>query len=47
MMHRFPSQSADSDLYGTLLRRPTERNTVRTDDCGDAVDHLCILRARG
>ncbi|MEE8114062.1 MAG: hypothetical protein V3T23_06875, partial [Nitrososphaerales archaeon] len=35
-----------SVLYGTL-RRPTERNTVRTSDFGDAVENLCIIRAKG
>ena len=56
-MHRFSSRSAESAgltrrateapasvLYGTL-RRPTERNTVRTNDFGDAVENLCIIRA--
>ena len=38
-----------SVLYGTL-RRPTapacgSRNTVRTNDFGDAVESLCIIRA--
>ena len=57
-MHRFSSRSAESAdltrrateapasvLYGTL-RRPTERNAVRTSDLGDAVENLCIIRAR-
>ncbi len=56
-MHRFSSRSAASAgltrrateapgsvLSGTL-RRPTERNTVRTDDGGDAVENSCIIRA--
>ena len=56
-MHRFSSRSAESAgltrraieapasvLYGTL-RRPTERNPVRTNDFGDAVENLCIIRA--
>jgi len=56
-MHRFSSRSAEtadltrrvteapaSVLYGTL-RGPTERNTVRTSDFGDAVENLCIIRA--
>ncbi len=32
-------------LYGTL-RRPTECNAVRADDCGAAVENLCIVRAK-
>ena len=56
-MHRFSLRSAESAgltrrateapasvLYGTL-RRLNERNTVRTDDSGDAVENLCIMRA--
>ena len=56
-MHRFSSRSTESAgltrrateapasvLYGTL-RRPTERNAVRTSDLGDAVENLCIIRA--
>ena len=31
--------------YGTL-RRPTERNTVRMSDFGDAVENLCIIRVK-
>ena len=27
-------------------RQPTERNTVRTSDLGDAVENLCLIRAR-
>ena len=58
IMHRFSSRSAESAgltrraseapasvLYGTLSR-PTERNTGRTSDFGDAVENLCIIRAR-
>ncbi len=57
IMHRFSSRSAESAglarratkapasvLYGTL-RRPTERNTVRTSEFGDVVENLCIIRA--
>ncbi len=59
IMHRFSSRSDESDdltrrateapanvLYGTL-RRPTECNAVRADDFVDAVENLCIMRARG
>ena len=58
IMHRFSSRSAESTvlarratkapasvLYSTL-RRPIERNTVRTSDFRDAVENLCIIRAR-
>ncbi len=58
ILHRFSSRSDGSAgltrcapkapasvLCGTL-RRPTERNTVRTSDFGDAVENLCIIRAR-
>ena len=58
MMHRFSSRSDESAdlarrateapanvLYGTL-RRPTEYNAVRADDFVDAVENLCIIRAR-
>ena len=58
IMHRLLSRSGESAgltrratepparvLYGTL-RRPTERNTVRTSDLGDTVENLCIIRAR-
>ena len=57
-MHRFLSRSDESAdltrrateapanvLYGTL-RRPTECNAVRPDDFVDAVENLCIIRAR-
>ncbi len=57
-MHRFLSRSDESDdltrratevpanvLYGTL-RRPTECNAVRADDFVDAVENLCIIRAK-
>jgi hypothetical protein len=56
-MHRFSSRSAESTgltrratetpasvLYSTL-RRPIERNTVRSSDFRDAVENLFILRA--
>ena len=58
-MHRFSSRSAESVVlarrateatagvrYG-MLRRPTERNTVGTDDGDDGVENLYMMRARG
>ena len=58
-MHRFLSRSDESAdlirrategtagvLYGTA-RSMSERNTVRADDFGAAVENLCIVRARG
>ena len=57
-MYRFSSRSAESTgltrrateapasvLYSTL-RRPIERNTVRTSDFRDAVENLCMIRAK-
>ena len=38
------TEAPASVLYGTL-RRPTERNTVRMSDFGDAVENICIIRA--
>ncbi len=57
-MYRFSSRSAESTdltrrateapasvLYSTL-RRPIERNTVRTSDFRDAVENLYMIRAK-